>query len=99
MSAVDERTAPAEAATGGPRCSALIPLRLRGAPVLVRCPEPADGYWTGRCQCGHPRGARLCAACAGLAGQSGCRACREAAEGAHDCPLLDVSRNTPEKTP
>ena len=95
MSAVDERTAPAGTVTGVPRCSALIPLELWGAPVLVRCPKPADGWWQGRCPCGHVRDAWLCEPHAELVARSGCRTCRELPEGAHDCLLLDVSRVTP----
>ena len=95
MSAADERTAQAGAATGVPRCSAMIPLEPWGAPVLARCPEPAGGVWQGRCPCGHIRDAWLCEPHAALAARSGCRACRELPGGAHDCPLPDVSRVTP----
>jgi hypothetical protein len=97
VSAVDERTAPAETGTGGRRCSAMIPLELWGAPVLVRCPAPAAGHWAGRCPCGHVRDGWLCEPHAEMAGDGGCRACLELAEGAHDCPL-PVSRSTPERS-
>jgi hypothetical protein len=84
--------------TGVPRCSVMIPLELWSAPVLVQCPEPAVGYWTGRCPCGHVRDGWLCEVHAALSGEGGCRACLELADGPHNCPLR-VSRVTHGEAP
>ena len=72
---------------GAPRCSVMIPLRLFGAPALVRCPFPAEGRWRGVCKCGHPREGDLCGKHARIPGDGGCRVCLELEEGAHECAL------------
>ena len=102
MSAVDERTAQAEAGTGVPRCSAIVPVSALledepGAEFLgmVACGLLAVGRFVGCCLCGHVRDGWLCESHSALAFEGGCRACRELADGAHDCPLLDVSRSAP----
>jgi hypothetical protein len=105
VSAVGERTAQAPAVTGVPRCSVTVPVSAlldpaAGAEFIgtVLCGLPAVMRFTGRCPCGHVRDGWLCEPHAAMIAEGGCRACREAAEGAHDCPLLDVSRSTPERS-
>jgi hypothetical protein len=97
VSAAGERLAQAAAGTGVLRCSVVVPVPFGSPPpVLIPCPRLADGFWQGRCPCGHVRDGWLCGVHAAMAGDGGCRACLELAEGPHDCPL-PVSRITPEK--
>lgn len=94
MTAIDERTAQTTTGTGGPRCSALVPVSALiearpGAEFLgtVPCGFPAAARFVGCCRCGHVRDGWLCEPHAALARNGGCRACLEAETGAHDCPL------------
>lgn len=97
------RPAPAASGTGGPWCSALVPVLL--SELLPgwegdgwspeKCGAPATGYWTGECPCGHARDAWLCDEHAGVAGQSGCQACRELEDGPHDCVLTVTREGVP----
>lgn len=81
---------PAETATGVPKCQAMIPVFLDpddAVPLLMQCPEDAEGLFEGWCACGHVRRAWLCAPHAELLGETGCRACAEDEAYPHDCPL------------
>lgn len=91
MTLAEERELTTSHDPGIPRCSARIPhpldLVLEVHPALMPCPEYADGYYQGRCPCGHIRDGWLCAAHGAQAGEGGCRACLEHGSGPHDCPL------------
>lgn len=101
MTAVDERTGLAATSTGLPFCSAMVPVEDIIGPSpsliplgLVRCGLAADGWYQGRCPCGHVRDGWLCGFHAEQAGDGGCRACLELEDSPHQCPL-PVSRVTP----
>lgn len=93
MTAVRELERPVAAPPRVPACQAMIPVYLDPdcLPVMIPCPEPAEGLFAARCECGlHEGWAWLCRWCSQALGRNGCLDCLQGDGSSHTC-LLTVT--------
>jgi hypothetical protein len=96
VTAVRELERPASATPPVPACQALARVYLDpgSPPVMMPCPEDAEGLFAARCGCGlHEGWAWLCGWCSRALTRNGCLECLEDEGGPHAC-LLTVRRGT-----